>query len=179
MSRGLTLEGLTTSYILRNVGVDTLLQAGRWFDIAPTTSICVDFCPAQTIDDFVFAAEAVEDLRVQMQSMAASKASPREFGLMVRHSPAGTQLRREITGTAETVPLCGNYSGRHLQYASLLNDRSVNDQNVKNLIDTASNWANKYSSQMLKVIKVGSIYPISQPTKSHRYSTFSASMMNH
>ena len=36
LSRGLTLEGLTTSYFLRNSkGYDTLLQMGRWFGYRP------------------------------------------------------------------------------------------------------------------------------------------------
>ena len=36
LARGLTLEGLAVSYVLRNVGAgDTLLQLGRWFGYRP------------------------------------------------------------------------------------------------------------------------------------------------
>ena len=42
LARGLTLEGLLVSYVLRNVGAaDTLLQMGRWFGYRPGfESIC-------------------------------------------------------------------------------------------------------------------------------------------
>ncbi len=44
LSRGLTLEGLTTSYYLRASKMyDTLMQMGRWFGYRPDILICAGY----------------------------------------------------------------------------------------------------------------------------------------
>jgi hypothetical protein len=89
LARGLTLEGLTVSYFLRASKMyDTLMQMGRWFGYRPGY---LDLCRLYTTEDLVnwfeHIADASEELRDEFDMMAASGASPREYGLKVQSHP--------------------------------------------------------------------------------------------
>jgi len=91
LSRGLTLEGLTTSYYLRfSKMYDTLLQMGRWFGYRPDYE---DLCRLYTTPALKIAymeiTAANDELRRDFEVMAAMGATPKEFGLRVRTSSAG------------------------------------------------------------------------------------------
>lgn len=96
LSRGLTLEGLSTSYYLRAAGAyDTLLQMGRWFGYRPGY---LDLCRIHTTGDlaehYAHVTLASEELRQQLEEMAERGMSPEEFGLMVRTHPSLTITAR-------------------------------------------------------------------------------------
>lgn len=89
LSRGLTLEGLTVSYMYRNSKMyDTLMQMGRWFGYRPGYD---DLCRVWLSDDsqgwYAHIAEATEDLRQQIKQMRRDGFSPIDFGLYVRAHP--------------------------------------------------------------------------------------------
>jgi hypothetical protein len=89
LSRGLTLEGLTVSYMYRNTKMyDTLMQMGRWFGYRPEYE---DLCRIYLSEDsqgwYSHIAEASEDLRQQIKQMRRDGFSPKEFGLYVRAHP--------------------------------------------------------------------------------------------
>ncbi|WP_300675064.1 Z1 domain-containing protein [Desulfoluna sp.] len=89
LSRGLTLEGLTVSYMYRNTKMyDTLMQMGRWFGYRPGYD---DLCRIYLSEDsqgwYAHIAEASEDLRQQIKQMRRDGFSPRDFGLYVRSHP--------------------------------------------------------------------------------------------
>lgn len=89
LSRGLTLEGLTVSYMYRNSKMyDTLMQMGRWFGYRPGYD---DLCRVWLSEDsqgwYAHIAEATEDLRQQVKQMRRDGFSPKEFGLYVRSHP--------------------------------------------------------------------------------------------
>lgn len=106
LSRGLTLEGLTISYFLRNSkAYDTLLQMARWFGYRPGYE---DLCRIWIKDDarkwYSHIAEASEELRQDLRYMAASGASPREFGLRVRRHPSALEITaRNKAGDGQEV----------------------------------------------------------------------------
>jgi hypothetical protein len=86
LSRGLTLEGLTVSYFLRASKMyDTLMQMGRWFGYRPGY---LDLCRLYTTPDLVLwfshITDAADELREEFDLMAASGATPREYGLKVQ-----------------------------------------------------------------------------------------------
>ena len=56
LSRGLTLEGLTVSYILRNTAAsDTLMQMARWFGYRPDyEDICRVYLPESSLDHYEY-----------------------------------------------------------------------------------------------------------------------------
>ncbi|MDO8615048.1 MAG: Z1 domain-containing protein [Dehalococcoidia bacterium] len=89
LSRGLTLEGLTVSYFLRNsMMYDTLMQMGRWFGYRPNyDDLCRIWMPEEAEGWYAHIAESIEMLREELRSMEAVGATPEEFGLKVRSHP--------------------------------------------------------------------------------------------
>lgn len=106
LSRGLTLEGLTISYFLRNSkAYDTLLQMARWFGYRPGYE---DLCRVWIKDEarrwYSHIAEASEELRQDLRYMAASGASPRDFGLRVQRHPSALEVTaRNKAGSGQEV----------------------------------------------------------------------------
>ncbi|MGW0283624.1 Z1 domain-containing protein [Streptomyces sp. NPDC003236] len=94
LSRGLTLEGLSISYYLRaSKTYDTLLQMGRWFGYRPAYE---DLCRLYTTPTLESAYEeitaATDELRRDIEEMAALGLTPRQFGLKVRTSSLGLSI---------------------------------------------------------------------------------------
>jgi hypothetical protein len=94
LSRGLTLEGLSVSYYLRASRMyDTLMQMGRWFGYRPGYE---DLCRLYTTSElrawYREITLASDELRLELEEMAARGATPIEYGLRVRTSPAGLSV---------------------------------------------------------------------------------------
>ncbi|HET7552707.1 MAG TPA: Z1 domain-containing protein [Gemmatimonadaceae bacterium] len=89
LSRGLTLEGLTVSYFLRASRMyDTLMQMGRWFGYRPGyLDLCRLYTTPELAEWYSHIAAASDELREDFNRMAASGATPREFGHRVRSHP--------------------------------------------------------------------------------------------
>jgi hypothetical protein len=89
LSRGLTLEGLSTSYFLRNSRTyDTLLQMGRWFGYRDGYSdLCRVWLTFEAEGWYRHVAEATAELKRDFARMLRRQATPREFGLRVRTHP--------------------------------------------------------------------------------------------
>jgi Z1 domain len=94
LSRGLTLEGLTISYYLRATTMyDTLLQMGRWFGYRPGyEDLCRLYTTPALVDAYAEVTVANNELRREFAVMAMQDATPEEFGLRVRTSPAGLDI---------------------------------------------------------------------------------------
>lgn len=132
LARGLTLEGLTVSYVLRNVGAaDTLLQMGRWFGYRPGfEKICRIHATKSLIADFSSVCESVEELRVDFERMSRLGKLPIEFGLKVRQSPTGIAITAANKMRAATsISLAEDFSTRHLQAHTLFNNDNANNKN--------------------------------------------------
>jgi len=89
LSRGLTLEGLSTSYFYRNSQMyDTLLQMGRWFGYRDGYA---DLCRLWLTDEaaqwYAHITLATDELRYEFNKMRRRNATPKEFGLKVRAHP--------------------------------------------------------------------------------------------
>ena len=103
LSRGLTLEGLTTSYFHRGAkAYDTLMQMGRWFGYRPRyTHLCRVFAPYSIISNFRKIILATEELRREFSRMIYLNKTPREYGLRIRE-PRGdlmvTALNKRRSG---------------------------------------------------------------------------------
>lgn len=89
LSRGLTLEGLSTSYFVRNArAYDTLLQMGRWFGYRDGYSdLCRLWLTAEAAGWYRHVTEATAELKHDFGRMRRRQATPREFGLRVRTHP--------------------------------------------------------------------------------------------
>lgn len=106
LSRGLTLEGLTISYFLRNSQMyDTLMQMGRWFGYRPGyEDLCRVWMPEDAQGWYEHIAEATEELRAEFKAMEAINATPSQFGLKVRSHPDTLLVTaRNKMGTGKNV----------------------------------------------------------------------------
>lgn len=122
LSRGLTLEGLCTSYFVRTTKMyDTLMQMGRWFGYRPGY---VDLCRLYTTGDLVewfgHIADASEELREEFDTMVQRGATPHDYGLKVQSHTVLTVTSPLKMRNAETLSL--SYSGSMPQSVVLFRD---------------------------------------------------------
>jgi hypothetical protein len=89
LSRGLTLEGLSTSYFYRRTqAADTLMQMGRWFGYrSGYEDLCRIWLTEEMAHAFQHALASLDDLRVDIGEMARQQLTPRQFGISVRLHP--------------------------------------------------------------------------------------------
>lgn len=119
LSRGLTLEGLTVSYFLRNsMMYDTLMQMGRWFGYrGGYEDLCRIWMPPQAIGWYAHIAEATEELHEELRRMQRDRATPLQFGLAVRSHPSSLLVTaRNKLGSGEKhvrIRLSNNYVETH------------------------------------------------------------------
>lgn len=136
LSRGLTLEGLTVSYYLRNsIAYDTLMQMGRWFGYRPGyDDICRVYMTDLCQDWYAHIAVALDELFDEFRSMESRKLTPREFGLRVRaHPDAMIVTARNKMRTAQRVPIQLNYYGSLLETTKLSADSGDHEANRNQL----------------------------------------------
>ena len=110
LSRGLTLEGLTTTWFLRNTMMyGTLMQMGRWFGYRNGfEDLCRIWMPAEAIDWYAHIAAASEELHLELKKMEKAKATPSDFGLAVRSHPASLLVTaRNKMGSGQKHVLIG------------------------------------------------------------------------
>ncbi|NIY74877.1 Z1 domain-containing protein [Thalassospira sp. HF15] len=133
LSRGLTLEGLTVSYLLRNVAAsDTLMQMARWFGYRPDYEhICRLYLPKSSLEHYKYVDEATEELRREVVRMTASNRTPADFGLKVRQSDLAIRVTAaNKMRTAQELTIAQDYSARHVEGHSLPNDSEKAAQNL-------------------------------------------------
>lgn len=134
LSRGLTLEGLTVSYFLRNsMMYDTLMQMGRWFGYRPGyEDLCRVWMPADGVGWYAHIHEAMEDLQAQLKRMELVKATPEQFGLAVRsHPEALIVTARNKMGTGREFPVRVGLAGKLVETTRVRTDREQLDRNRK------------------------------------------------
>lgn len=151
LSRGLTLEGLAVSYVLRNVGTaDTLVQMGRWFGYKlGFEKICKIHVTQDLRDDFAAVNESIEELRTDFARMEKLGKTPYEFGLKVRQSTTGIKITAaNKMRTAQTIRLAENFSIRHIQAHTLHDSNSKNDNNFKIIRDFNELLTSKFPNKL-------------------------------
>lgn len=136
LSRGLTLEGLMTSYYSRNAGTyDTLLQMCRWFGYRPKyEDLCRVYLTQESVDRFDAVLDAVDDLRQQFEEMERQDKKPKDFGLMVKESPDTLDTSLLVTArnkmrASDVVEYHLNYGGVYADTSKLVRDVAVNRHN--------------------------------------------------
>ena len=131
LARGLTLEGLCTSYFLRASQMyDTLMQMGRWFGYRPGY---LDLCRLYTTPDLIswfgHIADAAEELRDEFDFMAASGATPRDYGLKVQSHSILMVTSRLKMRAAKNLML--SFSGQLLETILLYRDDRKLEENIR------------------------------------------------
>ncbi len=115
LARGLTLEGLCTSYFLRTAKMyDTLMQMGRWFGYRDRyLDVCRLYTTHEMIQWFGHIADAAEELRQEFDNMVAAGMTPKDFGLRVKSHSILTVTSRAKMKSAKPIRL--TFSGDLLQ----------------------------------------------------------------
>lgn len=107
LSRGLTLEGLTTTWFLRNTMMyDTLMQMGRWFGYRMGyDDLCRIWMPREAVSWYAHIADATEELHQELRLMESAKATPKQFGLAVKSHPSALMVtaRNKLGSGKKTV----------------------------------------------------------------------------
>lgn len=133
LSRGLTLEGLTISYFLRNsMMYDTLMQMGRWFGYRPDyADLCRVWMPEEAEGWYAHIAESIEMLRDELRRMEAAGATPEEFGLRVRSHPDTLIVTaRNKIGSGEKVVVSIGLGNQFVETAILKREKTVLAKNL-------------------------------------------------
>ena len=133
LSRGLTLEGLTVSYIIRNASAsDTLMQMARWFGYrGGYEDICRLYLPEASRDHYDQIHLAIEELGGEIRLMEQLGKTPEDFGLKVRQSPTGIRITAaNKMRSASEFKLAQDYSGQHVEGHAIFNDESLNERHL-------------------------------------------------
>ncbi|MEW1660511.1 Z1 domain-containing protein [Streptomyces sp. NPDC093707] len=136
LSRGLTLEGLTVSYYLRTSNTyDTLLQMGRWFGYRPGyEDLCRLYTTPALQAKYVEVTAATDELRREVEEMAALDLTPSQFGFKVRASSLGLTITAP-NKMRQGIPVRLSYSGEGPETTLFNLSKRVRENNLKLLED--------------------------------------------
>ncbi|MBY0473681.1 MAG: Z1 domain-containing protein [Nitrosomonas sp.] len=133
LARGLTLEGLCTSYFLRASRMyDTLMQMGRWFGYRlGYLDLCRLYTTGELIEWFEHITDASEELREEFDAMVARKGTPLDYGLKVKSHPVLMVTSRLKMRSSK--PLYLSFSGEVLETISFFRDSTKLKKNLEAL----------------------------------------------
>lgn len=153
LSRGLTIEGLTISYMYRNTKMyDTLLQMGRWFGYRPGyEDLCRVWLAPDSIGWYTHISDASEELRDRIKEMNRSGATPRKFGLMVESHPDSlTVTAMNKMRAAETRTVSVSYDGKLVETYVLQSEKKPHEENRELFARLHSLLADMHADHLVK-----------------------------
>lgn len=150
LSRGLTLEGLTVSFFLREVNqMDSLLQMGRWFGYRRGYEDLVRIWTTQTtLDNFRHIGNVELDIRDQVNSLYTSYGiTPDEVAITVKTHPGLRIVRRSAMQAATNKAVYfgiapQTYYFKHRDKKWLRDNWNAANDLLKNLNFTTNLYAN-------------------------------------
>ena len=131
LSRGLTLEGLMSTFFLRSVGqADTLMQMGRWFGYRKKYELLPRLWITQkTKMQFEFLSALDQELRDEIQYMDVNGRSPAEYGPKVKNSPKVSFIRITAKNKMQSA------TDSTMDYSGASNQTYLFDDDYKTLSD--------------------------------------------
>lgn len=149
LSRGLTIEGLVSTYFLRTVKqADTLMQMGRWFgyrkkyELLPRIWMSYD-----TEDKFKFLSELDLQLKKSMSNLDVANLKPKYYGIKVKNTPKPSwMLITSKKKMQKAIEVSFNYTGAKNQTTTLFEDQ---DKLKNNLMQT-----NQFIKELDSISKV-------------------------
>ena len=106
LSRGLTLEGLTTSFFARNaMAYDTLTQMCRWFGYRDGyEDVCRLYLLRESWEHYCEVSNSIRELDDELKTMKLVGGTPSQFGLKVQTSDTALMITaKNKLGTARTI----------------------------------------------------------------------------
>ena len=133
LSRGLTIEGLVSTYFLRTVKqADTLMQMGRWFgyrkkyELLPRIWMSYD-----TEDKFKFLSELDLQLKKSMSNLDVANLKPKYYGIKVKNTPKPSwMLLTSKKKMQKAIEVNFNYTGAKNQTTMLYEEKEKLKSNL-------------------------------------------------
>jgi len=135
LSRGLTLEGLVSTYFLRNsTTADTLMQMGRWFGYRKNYELLPRiWMTAKTQESFEYLADLEKDLRQELVNFQNDLRSPAEFGPRVKCLPQFIKIAVTARNKMKNaIPCEFDFTGFNKQTTLFEQDMIVQNLNTTN-----------------------------------------------
>ncbi len=152
LSRGLTLEGLMTSYFYRNSKMyDTLMQMGRWFGYrSGYDDLCQVWMNEDSLSWYKDIASATEELRDELKQNFEAGWTPKEFGIKVRSDEAALLVTaRNKMRSAEDYELDLDLDGNYIETPAF----SVKERTINNNYDALEDFINQLSKANITMQK--------------------------
>lgn len=146
LSRGLTIEGLTTTYFCRRTSqMDTLMQMGRWFGYR----IGYELLPRIWLDNvnlerFQELARVEYELREDLKKYDY-RLSPRDYGPIIQNSYLTKFVITSRSKMQTSVPALMNYSGAKAQTTLFDKDEEIQKYNI-NICEKFLNGLGEFSN---------------------------------
>ena len=134
LSRGLTIEGLISTFFLRSVGqADTLMQMGRWFGYRKKYELLPRlWITDKTRQQFAFLAALDQELRDEIQHMDITGRSPADYGPKVKNSPKVNFIRITAKNRMQAATEAAmDYSGASNQTYLFDNNAALLRDNIR------------------------------------------------
>lgn len=147
LSRGITLCGLTISYIYRSSKMfDTIMQMGRWFGYRDGYRDLVRlWCEPNFENSIQNATRASEDLKGDIIQMTKLKMTPRQFGMKVSTYPGLLPTSKNKMKNSSEIEIDVSFEGTKPETHCFFSDRSVEDENYASVLNLAQVLKNEYS----------------------------------
>ena len=134
LSRGLTIEGLVSTYFLRSVGqADTLMQMGRWFGYRKGYELLPRiWITEKTEKQFKFLSELDQDLRDELHDWDVLNIHPEDYGPKVKNTPQLSFIRitaKNRMQMAKTTEY--DFTGSYNQTFMFQNDEKILRKNLE------------------------------------------------
>lgn len=133
LARGLTLEGLVSSYFLRTTGqADTLMQMGRWFGYRKGYEILPRiWMTYKTQEKFFFLSKLDAELREDIETLQAKGFTPTDYGPRVTNTPDAKLIRITAKNRMQSATeVEWNFSGKTNQTFIFENDYEKLHSNI-------------------------------------------------
>lgn len=137
LSRGLTLEGLMTSYFYRNTATfDVLMQMGRWFGYREGyDDLCRIWLPYESYEYYKHIHESTEALKSDIRTMGLENRKPEDFGIRVMNDSIdlGITAPNKMRNTQQKFVRKSFYGG-HFETPYISRDLDEVEENINNTL---------------------------------------------
>ncbi|MFL0504202.1 Z1 domain-containing protein [Ureibacillus sp. 179-F W5.1 NHS] len=149
LSRGLTLEGLTTTYFLRTTSqADTLMQMARWFGYRKGYEIFPRiWLDRMALERFQFLSQMNEELREEINTFAINGLTPKDYAPRIKNSVNYKLIRITSSNKMQSAePSEYDFAGFNSQTIYFEKDEAILEHNLQH----TQSFLNSLSSPEIK-----------------------------
>lgn len=141
LSRGLTLEGLMTSYFYRNTSTfDVLMQMGRWFGYREGyADLCRIWLTETSYNYYKYIYKSTEALKSDIKTMGLENRKPEDFGIRVMNDSIdlGITAPNKMRNTMNKV-VRKSFYGSLFETPYIIRDLNLVEENIENTLSLLS-----------------------------------------